>query len=117
LRRDDPVIRGHIRLDGAVLGPEAFVLRFFSPGGAHDRLLFVNLGRELYLQPAPEPLLAPVASRGWETLWSSDAPGYGGPGTADLETTSNWILPGHAAVLLRPGHDPAPPHARLTEKT
>jgi maltooligosyltrehalose trehalohydrolase len=100
-----------------VLGPEAFVLRYFSPDGTGDRLLCVNLGRELYLQPAPEPLLAPVAGQGWETLWSSEDVVYGGTGTPDaLETAANWILPGHAAVLLRPGSERTPPHARLSEK-
>jgi CheY-like chemotaxis protein len=45
-------------MDGAVLGPEALVLRFFGVPG-NDRLLIVHLGRDLYLAPAPEPLLAP----------------------------------------------------------
>lgn len=117
LRREDPVIRHHALIDGAVLGPEAFVLRYFSQDGTDDRLLCVNLGRELYLQPAPEPLLAPVADHGWATLWSSDNPAYGGAGTPDaLETAANWILPGHAAVLLQPGSDRIPPHARLSER-
>ena len=48
------------RVDGAVLGPEAFVLRFFGENGS-DRLLLVNLGRDLDLDSAPEPLLAPPA--------------------------------------------------------
>ena len=34
------------------------MLRFFGDGG-DDRLLLVNLGRDLHLDPAPEPLLAP----------------------------------------------------------
>ena len=38
-------------VDGAVLAPEAFVLRFFGDGG-DDRLLLVNLGRDLHLDPA-----------------------------------------------------------------
>src|SRR5439155_5836891 len=58
--RRDAVIGGRQRraLDGAVLGPEALALRFFGDG---DRLLVVNLGRDLGLTPAPEPLLAPPA--------------------------------------------------------
>ena len=62
LRREEPVFRAQRRggMDGAVLAPEALVLRFF---GTHhdDRLLVVNLGRDLHLNPAPEPLLAPPA--------------------------------------------------------
>lgn len=116
LRREDETIRAPARLDGAVLAAEAFVLRYFSADG-DDRLLLVNLGRELYLQPAPEPLLAPPLGQGWRTLWSSESPDYGGQGTPDeIESTHNWILPGHAALLLEPSEDPALPHARLSEK-
>ena len=39
-------------MDGAVLGAEAFVLRFFGEDG-DDRLLLVNLGVDLHLDPAP----------------------------------------------------------------
>jgi maltooligosyltrehalose trehalohydrolase len=103
LRRTDPVLsaprpRG---LDGAVLGPEAFVLRFFGHEGA-DRLLLVNLGADLVLDPAPEPLLAPPADMLWRIAWSSDDLRYGGAGVAPVETRRNWRLPGHAAVLLEP---------------
>jgi maltooligosyltrehalose trehalohydrolase len=119
LRRRDPVFRAQRPrgVDGAVLGPEAFVLRFFatpSPeedGGA-DRLLLVNLGVDLALDPAPEPLLAPPADTLWRILWSSDDVAYGGPGIAPIETRYNWRIPGHAAVVLEPmsadgAYDPA----------
>ena len=84
-----------------MLAAEAFVLRFF---GTHhdDRLLVVNLGRDLHLNPAPEPLLAPPADRGWGILWSSEDPRYGGSGTPPLEDEHNWYLPGRATVVLRP---------------
>jgi maltooligosyltrehalose trehalohydrolase len=93
-------------VDGAVLGPEAFVLRFFGePGtdnGSADRLLLVNLGVDLAFDPAPEPLLAPPVDSLWRTLWSSEHMAYGGPGVAPLETRYNWRIPGHAAVVLEP---------------
>src|SRR6185436_11833233 len=75
LRRDDPVfgVQRSRGVDGAVLGPEAFVLRFFG-GPAGDRLLLVNLGRDLACVPAPEPLLAPPAAQRWDVLWSSEEP-------------------------------------------
>jgi maltooligosyltrehalose trehalohydrolase len=103
LRREDAVFRAQRRggLDGAVLGPEAFVLRFFGEQ-ADDRLLVVNLGRDLALQPAPEPLLAPPEGMVWKILWSSEDPRYGGSGTAPLEAEEGWHVPGHAAVVLRP---------------
>ena len=93
-------------LDGAVLGAEAFVLRFFGRVSDDDRLLVVNLGADLGLNPAPEPLLAPPPGRVWRTLWSSEDYRYGGTGTPPLETRNNWCIPGEAAVALAPA-DPA----------
>jgi maltooligosyltrehalose trehalohydrolase len=103
LRREDPVIReqGEGGIDGAVLGPEAFLLRWFAANG-EDRVLIVNLGRDLHFEPAPEPLLAPPRGMVWETLWSSENYCYGGTGTYPLDTEENWRFPGHAAVLLVP---------------
>jgi maltooligosyltrehalose trehalohydrolase len=76
-----------------VLAAEAFVLRF------DNRLLIVNLGREVRLDVVPEPLLAPPPNRKWELLWSSESPDYGGTGTPPV-TESGWCLPAQAAVLL-----------------
>ena len=103
LRREDPVFSAQREgsVDGAVLGDEAFVLRFFETEG-RDRLLLVNLGRDLNLNPAPEPLLAPPEKSLWTLLWSSEDCRYGGSGTPALETQNNWLLPGHAAVAMRP---------------
>ncbi|MFC5305878.1 malto-oligosyltrehalose trehalohydrolase [Azospirillum picis] len=113
LRREDrvfaaPRVGG---LDGAVLGEEAFVLRFFGEGGdgdhPGDRLLLVNLGRDLPLPALPEPLLAPRPDAdgggAWTVLWSSEEPVYGGCGTAPVEQPDGtWRLPGHAALVLGP---------------
>ena len=105
LRRDDPVFRAQRPggLDGAVLAEEAFVLRFF--GGEHgDRLLVVNFGRDLHLDPAPEPLLAPPEGCRWCMLWSSEDPRYGGGGTEAPDTDWNRRIPGHAALVLVSEH-------------
>ncbi|MGA8026736.1 MAG: malto-oligosyltrehalose trehalohydrolase [Bryobacteraceae bacterium] len=114
LRRGDPVIgmQGAVGIDGAVLSPQCFVVRFFSDGYQHDRLLVINLGVDLELNPAPEPLLAPPQSKAWEKLWSSDDPEYGGCGTAPLDTHENWRIPGCAAVLLHPSHLPDSIHGQ-----
>jgi maltooligosyltrehalose trehalohydrolase len=110
LRREDPVFRAHASgktaggLDGAVLGPSAFVLRFFAPGGetSGDRLLLVNLGKDLDLSPAPEPLLGPPEGGSWEVVWDSENPRYGGSGAPPPEDDGGgWRLPGLAAVVLR----------------
>jgi len=102
LRKTDPAFRPGVTLDGAVIGDGAFVLRYFVPD-EHDRLLVVNLGRDLHLDPAPEPLLAPP-DRGlvWGAVWSSENPKYGGNGTAPLDAEESWWVPGEAAVLLAP---------------
>ena len=107
LRREQAVFRSQKRggVDGAVLGHGAFVLRFFGEEG-EDRLLLVNFGRDVHLDPAPEPLLAPPAGMLWETLWSSEDPRYGGSGTPPVDTEENWLIPGEAAVVLRPSGEP-----------
>lgn len=103
IRREDAVLRAPRprSVDGAVLGPNAFLLRWFAQDGA-DRLLLVNLGRDLHLRQAPEPLLAPPEGRVWEVRWSSEDVAYGGCGTPALDTEDNWRIPGEAAVLLTP---------------
>jgi maltooligosyltrehalose trehalohydrolase len=88
-------------LDGAVLGPASFVLRYFSDGNTDDRLLVVNFGENRELNPVPEPLLAPPLGWEWEILWSSESAAYGGSGTAALATQERWILPAEATVALR----------------
>ena len=103
LRREDPVFRD-IRpraVDGAVIGVEALALRFFGLAG-DDRLLLVNLGRDLKLQPAPEPLLAPPFQMEWSVLWSTETPCYGGCGAIAPETQLGLQVPGQAAIILRP---------------
>jgi maltooligosyltrehalose trehalohydrolase len=101
IRRDDPVIAAQNRfgLDGAVLTPHAFVLRY-AEGGEH-RLLIVNLGVETRYNPAPEPLLAPPPEKSWKAVWSSDQARYGGPGSANPCTDKGWILPGESAVFFK----------------
>ncbi len=100
-RRQDRTIAAPARFDGAVLGDRIFVLRYFSAEG-DDRILVVNLGTDLWLAPAPEPLLAPPDGHGWRTQWSSEDPAYGGDGTPPLETETHWSLAGESAVLLAP---------------
>lgn len=103
LRKDEAVFRDQRRhgMDGAVLGEKAFVFRYFAADGM-DRLLVVNFGMDLNLDPAPEPLLAPPLGYLWGLLWSSEDLLYGGGGTAPLDTEENWRIPGEAAVVLSP---------------
>ena len=86
----DPVLaaqgrRAGVHIDGAVLGYECLLVRYFADDG-DDRLLIVNLGRELQLRPAPEPLLAPPEGGRWQLRFSSNDRRYGGPGACPPES-------------------------------
>ena len=102
LRREDPVFASQdsSAIEGAVVGGEAFVMRYYG-GDGNDRLMLVNLGRDLDWHPNAEPLIAPPPGMDWTVLFSSEDPQYGGAGTAVLDTR-NWNLPGHATVVLTP---------------
>jgi maltooligosyltrehalose trehalohydrolase len=109
MRRQCPAIAAQASngfvVDGAVLGPECLVLRFFdpNPSGKQDQLLLVNLGPTLPLVPAAEPLLAPPEGSQWQLTFSTDDRSYGGPGISHPESeTTGWSIPAHAAVLMQP---------------
>lgn len=100
LRSEDEVISVQARenIDGAVLGPSSFAVRYIGDG--EDRLLLVNLGESHVIHPIPEPLLAPPAGAVWEPVWSSEDSRYGGGGeTAELRGDA-WHLPQESAVLF-----------------
>ena len=105
IRKTDPAFNRIIQrgqIDGAVLAPNAFVLRYFLHVD-QDRLLIVNLGGDIALETAPEPLLAPPSGKRWAKLFSTEDPQYGGSGTPPLETErEGWFLPGRCAVVLMP---------------
>ena len=104
LRKSDPAFRAQAPrgMDGAVLGADAFVLRFFTDDGG-DRLLVVNFGRDLHLLTVPEPLLAPPEGARWVVVLSTDDAKYGGSGVGPVETDDEgWRVPGDAAVVLTP---------------
>ena len=101
LRRSDPAFQAQKQggIDGAVLSPTCFVLRYLT-GGEGDRLLIVNLGVDLSIQSPAEPLLAPPRGRKWKLLWSSEHPSYGGAGTPPVDNPDGWKIPGTSAVVL-----------------
>lgn len=102
LRREDPVFSQPRSggIDGAVLGEQSFVLRFF--GEPDDRLVIVNFGRDLAMPSVPEPLLAPPLGKRWKLVWTSDDVRYGGCGVPEPEQEHQWFLPGEAAIVLVP---------------
>jgi maltooligosyltrehalose trehalohydrolase len=101
LRREDTVFARQDKtvIEGAVIGPEAFLLRWFDTNG-DDRLAVFNLGRDLDFRGIAEPLVAAPPDRRWDVLWSSEEPDYGGAGTPAF-SDKNWHLPGHTAVILQ----------------
>jgi maltooligosyltrehalose trehalohydrolase len=101
LRREDGVFsrQDSSLIEGAVAGPEALLLRWYDDANG-DRLMAINLGRDIDFFPLCEPLLAPPPERHWEILWSSEDPGYGGMGTPTLDEQA-WRIPGHAAVVYQ----------------
>lgn len=104
LRREDPVLRRRVHrgVDGAVLGPHAFVLRFFGESG-DDRLLLVNFGARFHADPLAEPLMAPPLGRPWSTTLSTEDQKYGGWGTPPLPSPDvGWWIPNEFAALLSP---------------
>jgi maltooligosyltrehalose trehalohydrolase len=109
LRLEEPAFNRPRRgcVDGSVLGPQAWVLRFFAEQPRDERLLLINLGVDLELAIVPEPLLAAPEGHSWRVQWSSEAPEYGGGGTP-LWVDDSWFLPGRAALLLAPAPAPAP---------
>ncbi|MBJ6723545.1 malto-oligosyltrehalose trehalohydrolase [Geomesophilobacter sediminis] len=117
LRREDPVFqKGYqCQIEGAVLGPNAFLLRYFLED--QQRLLLFNLGRELHLAPSPEPMLAPPEGCHWDMLWSSERIIYGGSGTPSLDLDKYWRVQGNAAVVLVPEQNEAVKPHKHQERT
>jgi maltooligosyltrehalose trehalohydrolase len=109
LRRSDPAFhdRERFTIEGSVLGPAAFVLRFADrrPASAAipgHRLLIVNLGAELDLPVLSDPALSPYPARNWRTIWSSDQADAGRrwPGGPPP-----WRIPAESASVLGPVPD------------
>ena len=87
-------------IDGAVVGEQAWLLRWHATDGA-DRLLVVNLGTEIPLQSLAEPLLVCPRNMKWTLQWSSEHPEYGGAGVENPQTSQGWYFPAESAVLLQ----------------
>lgn len=104
LRRTDASFsqRADRRIDGAVLGEHALVLRYLTPEPEGHRLLVLNLGRDLPMSVVAEPLMAPPDASGWQLGWSSEHPDYGGAGRRPIDPQGFWILPTDCALVLTP---------------
>jgi maltooligosyltrehalose trehalohydrolase len=103
LRRSDPLLAsaGTLRPEGAVLGTGALLLRYIDRDHG-DRLLIVNLDRDLDFTPVHEPLLGPPDGARWRLSWSSESPRYGGQGTPAIDLDDAFVLPGGSALWFVP---------------
>ncbi len=101
LRKKDPVFRSMQmnKYDGAVLGTDTLVMRYFNKEEG-DRLLLINFGTDYLFNPAPEPLLAPREDHEWEILFSTESISYGGNGTPNINDPY-WKILGHTAIVLK----------------
>ena len=119
LRNSDPRFREMHRhsVDGAVLGRRSFCLRYFADQPEDERLLVCNFGDQQEFSPAPEPLLAPPDGFEWQTLWTSEAPHYGGVGMVPIMTDQGVTLFAESAIALRAVRATRPrPKPRETSK-
>ena len=101
LRRSDPAFAAQCAhcIEGAVIGPHAFALRFRVPH-AHERLLVVNLGLDIRCVDCAQPLLAPPRDARWIALWSSESVRYGGGGAQPDTDGHITTFQGRSAVVF-----------------
>ena len=69
---------------GGAVSPCAWCCATSAASRRADRLLLLNLGTGLDLEPCPEPLLAPEPGKIWRLLLSSEHVRYGGMGAPAL---------------------------------
>jgi maltooligosyltrehalose trehalohydrolase len=86
-------------VDGAVLTSEAFVLRYFEKDEG-DKVLVVNLGRNIIEESISEPLLVPAAGKDWKVLFATEDPKYGGHGIPKINIAEGWHFPPHSTIVF-----------------
>jgi maltooligosyltrehalose trehalohydrolase len=118
LRREHAAFRQQRRfgLDGAVLAPRAFLLRYFTDEVSDARVVIVNLGPDLKVASFAEPLMAPPSERDWIVVWSSEDPRYGGVGTPPMGI-GNWCIPAESTIVLAPDAKRVLPPPKVRRRT
>ena len=89
-------------LDGCCLSPDAFLLRYFTDFSQDERLLVVNLGRDLGVASLADPLIAPPFGMHWDLVWSSEDFSYGGSGKRQINLESRFVVSGETALVFAP---------------
>ena len=101
------------KIHGTVLAAEAFALRYVGLHG-EDRLVVVNLGRDLFWTTAAYPLLAPPHGSQWKLLFSTGNPKYGGAGSGRQSTAANGTCPATRHWCCDRSRRCSEPHEALT---
>ncbi|HEX3704539.1 MAG TPA: malto-oligosyltrehalose trehalohydrolase [Vicinamibacterales bacterium] len=119
MRRDE--VAFHLQragaVDGSVLAAQVLALRYVADARVDDRLLVVNLGRDVRRPSIADPLVAPPLDFEWDVCWSSEDAAYGGRGTAPLWSSGEWNIPGESAVVLRPRERRLSPRRGIRRRT
>jgi maltooligosyltrehalose trehalohydrolase len=90
-------------IDGAVIGKEAFLLRYFADSAEDERLVLFNLGRDMHIRSIPDPLMAPPADDlEWTLTWSSSDARYGGEGIWPADLAERWVFRAETALIFSP---------------
>jgi maltooligosyltrehalose trehalohydrolase len=90
------------QIDGSVLSSSAFFLRYFADQPDAERILFINFGRDHFIDSLPDPLFAPPAGHQWRLIWSSEDPRYGGSGRRPYDLKDRWVLNAEVALVFGP---------------
>ncbi len=101
IRNSDPVFfkSNRICIDGAVLGDDLFILRYFGID-CGDRLMIVNLGSDVFLPSISDPFSVPPDNSVWELVWYSENPLYGGSGAVPLNPAQSWAISARCTYFL-----------------
>ena len=62
----------------------------------------MNLGPDVDIACAPDPLVAPPELFEWSVLWCSEDPAYGGVGIAGNCLPAKLVATGQATTVFRP---------------
>ena len=100
LRKEDPTFFNPQKVDGAVIGSNVLLLRYFGEKG--DRLILCNFGKDFTMKSIAEPLFAPPLNQRWKLLFSSEETQFGGTGSPLLAEEPVWSLAGYATYILTP---------------
>jgi maltooligosyltrehalose trehalohydrolase len=103
LRREDAALGQHSRrLTGSTLDDHTLLLRYIGRAAHEDRLVVVNLGPDVDIACAPDPLVAPPELFEWAVLWCSEDRAYGGVGIAGNCLPAKLVATGQATTVFRP---------------